>query len=127
MKENPKYERSKLFALEIVKLYKYLVDTKKVYVISKQLLRSGTSIGANIAESQSAQSPADFVSKLKIALKEADETLYWLELLRMMDAIDDLQFKPLYAECQAIARILTTIINKVKTANGLQYANEGRS
>jgi len=114
MKENPKYERSKLFALEIIKLYKYLVDEKNEYVLSKQVLRSGTSIGANIAESQGAQSPADFVSKLSIALKEADETIYWLELLRMSDAIDDPHFQPLYTECISLAKILTTIINKVK-------------
>ena len=69
------------FALRIVNLYKYLIDEKNEYVMSKQLLRSGTSIGANIAESEHAQSKADFISKLYIALKEANETKYWLSLL----------------------------------------------
>ena len=69
------------FALGIVNLYKYLIDEKNEYVMSKQLLRSGTSIGANIAESEHAQSKADFISKLYIALKEANETKYWLSLL----------------------------------------------
>jgi len=114
MKEDVKYEKSKEFALEIVKLYKHLVENKKVYVLSKQLLRSGTSIGANLAESRGAQSPADFLTRLHIALKEAEETLYWLELLRAANAIDDLQFKPLYADCLDIAKILTSVINTMK-------------
>lgn len=72
---------SKKFALRMIKLYKYLLEEKHEYIMSKQVYRSGTSIGANIAESRNAQSTADFINKLSIALKEADETEYWLELL----------------------------------------------
>ena len=72
---------SKRFALRIIKLYKFLLEEKHEYIMSKQVYRSGTSIGANIAESRNAQSKADFINKLSIALKEADETKYWLELL----------------------------------------------
>ena len=88
MKENLVFDKSKDFAIRIVNLYKYLCETKKEYVLSKQVLRSGTSIGANIAESECAISKKDFMSKLYIALKEATETLYWLELLYKTEYID---------------------------------------
>ena len=81
MSDNVIYTLSKKFALRIVKLYNYLYEQKKEYVMSKQLYRCGTSIGANLSESIYAQSEADYISKLKIALKEASETKYWLELL----------------------------------------------
>ena len=81
MSNNVIYTLSKKFALRIVKLYNYLYEQKKEYVMSKQLYRCGTSIGANLSESIYAQSEADYISKLKIALKEASETKYWLELL----------------------------------------------
>ena len=81
MNDNVLYKLGKTFALRIIKLYTYLCDEKKEYVISKQIYRCGTSIGANIAESIYAQSEADYVNKLKISLKEASETRYWLELL----------------------------------------------
>jgi len=81
MGKNVVVERSKDFALRIIKMCDYLMKERKEYIMSNQILRSGTSIGANIAESQNAQSNADFISKLSIALKEADETSYWLELL----------------------------------------------
>ena len=74
-------QKSKAFALRIIKLFKYLQEEKKEFVLSKQILRSGTSIGANARERKNSQSKADFISKLSIALKEADETQYWLELL----------------------------------------------
>jgi four helix bundle protein len=82
MMENPLKTKSYCFALRVVKLYKHLTFETKEYVLSKQVLRSGTSIGANIAEGNRGQSKADFVNKLSIALKEADETEYWLNLLR---------------------------------------------
>ena len=82
---NPVEEKSFHFAVRIIKLCKYLQENKKEYILSKQLLRSGTSIGANIMESQQAQSRADFISKLSIALKEAVETNYWLRLLQATD------------------------------------------
>ena len=96
MKENIIQEKSKAFAVRIVKFYKYLCDEKKEYVLSKQILRSGTSIGANVRESKNAQSKADFISKMSIALKEADETAYWIELLTESEIIkiyqDDIHF-----------------------------------
>ena len=84
---------SKAFALRIIRLYNYLKEEKQVYVLSKQVLRSGTSIGANIRESVNAQSRMDFINKLNIALKEANETEYWLELLHESDYLDDKQFE----------------------------------
>ena len=83
---------SKAFALRIIRLYKYLKEDKDVYVLSKQVIRSGTSIGANIRESVNAQSRMDFINKLNIALKEANETEYWLELLHEAGIIVDKQF-----------------------------------
>ena len=90
--ENVVVVKSKNFAIRIIKLYKYLVDNKKEFVLSKQILKSGTSIGANIRESKNAQSNLDFINKLSIALKEADETAYWLELLSESSIIDQKQF-----------------------------------
>ena len=87
---------SKAFALRIIRLYNYLKEEKQVYVLSKQVLRSGTSIGANIRESVNAQSRMDFINKLNIALKEANETEYWLELLHESDYLDDKQFESIY-------------------------------
>lgn len=81
------------FAIRIVNMYKYLVDTKKEYVMSKQLLRCGTSIGANIRESQSAESTSDFIHKFSISLKEVNETMYWLELLNKTEYISTEQFE----------------------------------
>ena len=87
MSNNVIYDLSKKFAIRIVKLYVFLKEEKHEFVISKQIYRCGTSIGANIAESTYAQSPADYISKLSIALKEASETLYWLDLLKETDNI----------------------------------------
>lgn len=104
--ENAILFKSKNFALRIIKLYKYLRVMKKEFVISKQILRSGTSIGANIKESVVAQSKADFYSKLYIALKEANETEYWLELLYESDYIEEKHFKSIYSDCKEIIKIL---------------------
>ena len=101
---------SKAFALRIIRLYNYLKEEKQVYVLSKQVLRSGTSIGANIRESVNAQSRMDFINKLNIALKEANETEYWLELLHESDYLDDKQFESMYNDCGKIAATLTKII-----------------
>ena len=101
------------FALRIVNLYKYLCDEKSEYVMSKQLLRCGTSIGANIAESEHAQSKADFLSKLYISLKEANETKYWITLLSKAGFITDI-------ECESIMKdlriIIGTLVNTIKKA-----------
>ena len=85
--------KSKKFAVRIVRLYKYLCDEKKEYVLSNQLLRSGTSIGANIAESECALSEKDFLSKIYIALKESAETIYWLDLLFETDYLSEIEYK----------------------------------
>ncbi|MBE6249729.1 MAG: four helix bundle protein [Prevotella sp.] len=105
---------SKAFALRIIRLYNYLREEKQVYVLSKQVLRSGTSIGANIRESVNAQSRMDFINKLNIALKEANETEYWLELLHESDYLDDKQFESMYNDCGKIAATLTKIIKTTK-------------
>ena len=114
MTENVIYRLSKQFALRIIKLYSYLYDQKKEYVISKQLYRSGTSIGANIAESIFAQSDADYVHKLKISLKEASETKYWLELLYESDQITKEVYDSLINDLKTIIGTIINIINKIE-------------
>ena len=107
---------SKAFAIRIIKLYNYLNNEKHVYVLSKQLLRSGTSIGANVRESVNAQSRMDFVNKLNIALKEANETEYWLELLHESGYLNEDVFTSIYNDCGKIAATLTKIIKTTKSA-----------
>ena len=102
------------FAVRIVKFYKHLTESKKVFVLSKQILRSGTSIGANVRESIHAQSTADFINKLNIALKEADETEYWLELLHASAIINDEEFNSLSNDTKQIIGTLVKIIKKTK-------------
>lgn len=102
------------FAIRIVKLYTYLRDTKNEHVLSKQILRSGTSIGANTRESKNAQSKKDFMNKLNIALKEADETEYWLELLYRTDYLTKEEYTSINNDNREIIKILTTIIKKLK-------------
>ena len=107
--------KSKAFALRIVRLYKYLRECKES-VIAKQMLRSGTSIGANIAESRYAQSKTDFVSKLQIALKEAAETDYWLELLRDSEFVEPSpDFDSLCNDCTELIKLLTASVKTAKT------------
>ena len=107
-------QKSFLFAIRIVKLCEYLRKSKKEYTLSKQLLRAGTSIGANIAEAQQAQSRADFSSKINIALKEAVETNYWLRLLNATDILSQREFQSIIADCCELEKMLTAI---VKTTN----------
>ena len=107
-------EKSFLFAVRIVRLYKHLSENKKEFVLSKQLLRSGTSIGANIAESQQAQSRADFLSKLEIALKEASETKYWLRLMKETEYLSAAEFESIYPDCVEIEKLLVSIVKSVK-------------
>ncbi|MBO4778308.1 MAG: four helix bundle protein [Bacteroidales bacterium] len=102
------------FALHIISLYKILIEEKKEYVLSKQLLRSGTSIGANVRESKNAQSRLDFINKLNIALKEADETDYWLDLLYTSKFINEEIFNNIQNELTEIIKILTSIIKTTK-------------
>ena len=98
------------YSNRIIRLYKYLKDVEKEFILSKQLLRSGTSIGANIAESQSAQSSADFIHKLEIALKEAKETHYWLEKLLVGEYINEVGYKSMSNDNVEIIKLLTSII-----------------
>ncbi len=98
-KDNVIVTKSKSFALRIIKMYQYLCNEKNEYVLSKQVLRSGTGIGANIREAMRGQSKADFYAKLNIALKEASETAYWLELLHESGYIDRASFDSIYAAC----------------------------
>jgi len=114
-KENVLKDKSYKFALRIVKLYKHLTEEKKEFVLSKQVLRSGTSIGANISEGNQAQSKPDFVHKLSIAHKEAFETEYWLCLLRDAEYITEKQADFLIVDCNELQKILTT---SIKTAKG---------
>lgn len=101
------------FALAVIKLYKFLLERKE-FVLSKQLLRSGTSIGANINEAVSAQSKRDFVHKLSISLKEGRETIYWLRLLKDSNYIEELEFNKLYNSCEEIIKMLTKTILTTK-------------
>ena len=107
-------DKSMSFAVRIVNLYKYLVKDHAEYVISKQLLRSGTSIGANVSESVYAQSRADFNSKMYIALKEASETAYWLELLERTEYLTTRQAKSIRDDCRELIKIFSSITKTVK-------------
>lgn len=105
------------FARKIIRLYKYLCTHKKEYVLAKQVLRSGTSIGANVKEALRGQSRRDFLSKMNIALKEADDTEYWLELLIDEKYIDKERGKEILSQCKEICRILNSIVKTVSTQN----------
>ena len=108
MNETALQRKSKAFAVRIIRMYQYLCEEKKEYVLSKQVLRSGTSIGANVREAKRAQSTADFYAKLFIALKEAEETEYWIELLVEKDYIAKEMFDSIYADCEEIIKILVS-------------------
>ena len=97
--------KSKKFAIRIVRLYQYLCNEKKEYVLSKQLLRCGTSIGANLAESECAISRKDFLSKIYISLKECSETLYWLELLYDTDYLQENEYRSIYNDCEELRKM----------------------
>ena len=102
------------FALRVVNLYKYLTTEKKEFILSKQVLRSGTSIGANIVEANQAQSKLDFIHKLSISLKESFETQYWLDLLRDSDYLEARQAESLITDCCELQKILTASIKTAK-------------
>ena len=116
-KENVLKEKSFAFALRIVKCYQYLIAEKKENILSKQLLRSVTSIGANIREAEQAQSRADFIHKLSIALKEANETEYWLELLHSAGYLEKNMFESIYVDCTELLKLLISIIKTSKQNN----------
>ena len=102
------------FAVRIINLYKYLTAIKKEYVLSKQLLRSGTSVGANVAEAEQAQSRPDFVSKMNIALKETSETKYWIKLLKATDFLSEKESSSLLSDCVELEKLLVSIIKSSK-------------
>ena len=102
------------FAVRIVKFYKYLCDEKKEFVMSKQILRCATSIGANVSESKNAQTDPDYLTKMSIALKEADETRYWLELLYRSEYISETEYNSLKGDLTEIIAILVAIVKKLK-------------
>ena len=107
-------DKSRDFAIRIIHCYQYLTDSRKELVMSKQLLRCGTSIGANTRESRNAQSRMDFLNKLNIALKEADETEYWLDLLHTTHYLNDQQYASLEEDCKELIALLVSIIKKLK-------------
>ena len=109
--------KSKAFALRIIKLYKHLIDEKREFVLSKQIIRSGTSIGANVKEAIRGQSKPDFYAKMNIALKEASETEYWLELLHESNYINSNAYKSIHADCTELLKILMSITKTQKGDN----------
>ncbi|HXB13708.1 MAG TPA: four helix bundle protein [Bacteroidia bacterium] len=113
--ENVVQEKSYAFAIRIVKLYRYLTEKKNEYVLSKQVLRSGTSIGANIEEGIGGQSKKDFYSKLNIAYKEARETKYWLRLLRDTNYLSIKEAEAMLEDCEELLKIIGSIIRTMKT------------
>jgi len=102
------------FAVRVVNLYKFLCEHKKEYTLSKQLLRSGTSIGVNVTESQQAQSKLDFIAELSIALKETSESKYWIRLLQATDYLSEAEANSILADCVEIEKLLVSIIKTSK-------------
>ena len=113
-KDNLIADKSKAFAIRVIRLYQHLNAEKKEFVLSKQILRSGTSIGANVREATGAQSKADFIAKMHIALKETNETAYWLELLTETDYITEKAGDSLQTDCEEIKKLITTILKTAK-------------
>ncbi len=114
MADNSVLLKSKEFAVRIINLYKHLSKEKSEFVLSKQILRSGTSIGANICEANVAQSKKEFIAKMNIALKEATETEYWLELLYATDYLNNTEYESIQADCGELNKLLTAIIKSAK-------------
>ena len=108
-------QKSFLFSVRVVKMARHLQEEQKEYILSKQIVRSGTSIGANVVEAQQAQSRADFISKLNIALKEAVETNYWLRLLQATDYLSASEFTSIISDCKELERMLTSIIKTTRS------------
>ena len=113
------YEKCMSFSIRIVNIYSYLKKDKEEYVLSKQMLRSGTSIGANISEAQSAISRKDFLAKAYIALKEASETIYWITLLYRTEYLTKEEYESIYNDCNEIKKLLTSITKTISSGNKL--------
>ena len=114
MRENVIKKKSFAFALRIVKMFQFLCEQKKEFVMSKQLLRSGTAVGALVREAEQAESPADFIHKMAIALKEANETEYWIELLFQSNYIDETAFNSIKIDLIELLKLLISIIKTTK-------------
>jgi len=114
MSKGPVYDKSFAFALAIVRLTKHLQCENQALVLSKQVLRSGTAIGAIIREAEHAESKADFIHKMTVALKEANETIYWLELLHLSGYMDSQAFEPMKSDADEIIRLLASIVKTSK-------------
>ena len=111
-------EKSEAFTGRVIKMYQYLTSQKNEHIVSKQVLRSGTSIGANIAESRNAQSTLDFINKLNIALKEADETNFWLNNLKIGGYLNEIEYQSIHDDCEELIRMLTSSIKTLKKRMG---------
>ncbi len=120
MRDNILVDKSFKFAIRVVNLYKHLSNNKKEYILSKQLLKCGTSIGANINEAQEGQSRADFISKLSIALKEARETKYWIELLKETNYLTDKEANSILKDVVELIKLLATIIKTTKEKSKME-------
>ena len=118
MNKNVIKDKSYKYALRVIKAYKFLSEDKREFVLSKQLLRSGTSIGALVREAEHAQSKADFINKMNIALKEANETEYWLLLLKDSDYIDAKSFESIQKDCVEVIKLLISIVKTTKETYG---------
>ncbi|NCA76536.1 MAG: four helix bundle protein [Alphaproteobacteria bacterium] len=119
MKKSIVQEKNYAFAIRIVVLYKYLIDTKKEFTLAKQMLRSGTSVGALVREAEQAESKADFIHKLSVAHKEANEAEYWLNLLKDTNYIDSQLFDSMNNDCKEIIALLTSILKDCKEKNNI--------
>ena len=113
-KDNVVLEKSFRFAIRIIRLFQHLSTTKKEFVLSKQMLRSGTSVGANVREGNNAESKADFIHKMGIAQKETDETMYWLELLKETEYLTVSQFESIYQDASELLKLIRSIILTAK-------------
>ena len=116
-------KKSKAFAVRIVRLYRYLCDEKGEYVLSKQLLRSGTSIGANLAEAECAISRKDFLSKVYVALKECMETEYWLELLHETDYLTEQEYQSINTDCEELRKMLSSTTKTLNSTLNTPHYN----
>ena len=125
MRDNILVDKSISFAVRIIKLHRYLIKSKKETIISKQIVRSGTSIGANINEANYGQSKADFISKLHIALKETAETEYWLRLLVLSEYIGHEMGQSMIEDCLELKRILISSINTAKRTQSKTSTEKG--
>ena len=114
MRPNVLKDKSFAFAVRIVNLYKFLSDNKKEFILSKQVLRSGTAIGALYREAEHAESKQDFIHKLSIAQKECNETIYWLDLLKATNYIEEIEYKSIYNDCDELMALLVSIIKSAK-------------